>query len=675
MGCKAPKETADVSHSLPLGAAIVRRERRQPVTAAVLAVAVFLACASCSGGGGGQATAGPGPGGAAARARLSGPSGLAIDQHGNLYVSEYEGARVVRVAPDGRLTVVAGTGTSGYSGDGGRAVAARLSKPNGLALDAHGALAIADYGNNVIRKVDRSGRITTFLRSEKLGEPIGLAFNSGDLYIADPGDVSVLRVRPSGSFTAVAKDVHPAYLVFDKDGNLDLSDFGHNTILQIAAENILAGREGIASTIAGTGTAGFSGDGGAATEAQVNLPFGIAIDGDGNVYVADTNNNRVRKVDRDGIITTVAGTGARGFGGDGGPATAAKLDAPAGLAIDGNGDLYIADQGNNRVRRVDASGVIATIAGNGAARPRPGRAAAKVKLSAPEGLALDRRGYLYVSEFAGAQVIKIAPDGRFTVVAGTGIPGYSGDGGRATAAQLSEPAGLAFDSRGDLVIADHANGVIRKVNTAGMITTLVGTAARLNKPIGVTFRGSDLYVADPWNARVLRIQASGSATVVATDVHPAYLLLRGARHLDLSDRADSRIKQISLSRTGRHGVVSVIAGTGTAGFSGNGGPAAKAQLNVPYGLAVDARGNLFVADRNNNRVRRIDRHGIITTFAGTGAPGFSGDGGSAKAAKLNSPVGLAIDTAGNLYIADSGNNRVRRVDPHGVITTFVGGGS
>jgi sugar lactone lactonase YvrE len=119
----------------------------------------------------------------------------------------------------------------------------------------------------------------------------------------------------------------------------------------------------------------------------------------------------------------------------------------------------------------------------------------------------------------------------------------------------------------------------------------------------------------------------------------------------------------------------VIAGTGTAGFSGDGGPAAKAHLNVPYGLAVDARGNLYVADRNNNRVRRIDRHGIITTFAGTGAPGFSGDGGSAKAAKLNSPVGLAIDTAGNLYIADSGNNRVRRVDPHGVITTFVGGGS
>jgi sugar lactone lactonase YvrE len=648
-------------------------QERWFATAAAFALALLLACAACGGGGSGHAVAGPRPGGAAARAKLPGPSGLALDSHGNLYVSEFDGSRVVRITPAGRLTIVAGTGTPGYTGDGSRAVAARLSEPNGLALDAHGNLAIADSGNDVIRKVDPAGRITTFMKPGKVSDPIGLAFNGDDLYVAAAGDGRVLRIRPSGSLIEVARDVRPGYLVL-KRGNLYLSDSGHNTVIEIAAQDILKGREGAVTTIAGTEKGGFSGDGGAATDAQVQFPSGIVLDAKGNLYVADSNNNRVRKVDRDGIITTVAGTGVSGFSGDGGGATAARLDTPVGLAVDGAGNLYIADHGNNRVRRVDAKGVIATVAGSGAAGPGPGRVATKVELSAPEALAVDGQGNLYVSEFLHARVVKISRTGQLAVVAGTGIAGYSGDGRRAGVAQLSAPAGLAFDSGGNLLIADYGNRVIRKVDPAGVITTIPASVkARLHDPVGLASRGGDLYVADAGDARVVRIRASGSLSVVATRVAPAYLLLDGAARLDMSDFVDHRIKQIDVSNTGRPGVISLVAGTGTAGFSGDGGPATKARLNVPYGLAMDARGNLYFSDRENNRVRRVDRHGVITTIAGSGVPGFAGDGGPATAARLNSPVGLAIDAGGNLYVADSGNNRVRRVDPHGVITTIAGG--
>jgi sugar lactone lactonase YvrE len=539
-------------------------------------------------------------------------------------------------------------------------------------LDADGNLAIADSGNDVIRTVDLSvGRITTFKRARKVSDPIGVAFKGDDLYVADAGANRVLRIRPSGSINEVARDVRPGYLVFDR-GNLVLSDSGHSAVIKIAAEEIQKGRVGVVTAIAGTKKAGFTGDGGAATDAQLDSPSGIVLDTKGNVYVADTNNNRVRRIDPDGIITTVAGTGMKGFSGDKGPARAARLASPMGLAIDGVGNLYIADYGNNRVRRVDTNGVITTVGGSGVAGPGPGRVATKVKISAPEGLAVDGRGNLYLSEFLHARVVKISRDGRLTVVAGTGIAGYSGDGRRAVSAQLSNPAGLAFDSHGDLLIADYGNRVIRKVDAAGVITTIrKSVTARLQDPVGLASRGDDLYVADAGNGRVLRIRGSKSLSVVASDVHPAYLLIDGPGRLVMSDFLDNRIKRIDIS--GPRGATSLIAGRAKAGFSGDGGPATKARLNLPYGLAMDAQGNLYFSDRKNNRVRRVDLRGVITTVAGTGVPGFGGDGGPARRARLSSPVGLAIDAAGNLYIADSGNSRVRRVNPRGVITTIAGG--
>ena len=342
-----------------------------------LAAGLVLVAAGCGGGGSSARPSGLAPGGAATHAEVAEPEALALDAAGNLYVSEFGGARVDRIARDGTLTVVAGTGTVGLSGDGGPAAKARLNAPTGLVVTADGRLLIADHHNNRIRAVGRAGVITTVPGSieAELNDPIGLALGErGVLYIADEQNARVLRIEPSGEVVVVAGGAaaslrpgdggpatkallgHPSYLLLDRAGNLLFTDFTENRIRNVD-------RDGVITTIAGTGATGFAGDGGPATAAELNFPTGLALDADGNLYVSDADNNRVRRIDREGVITTVAGTGVRGFGGDGGPATAAKLDAPAGLALDAGGNLYIADQGNDRVRRVDTKGMIATVAG------------------------------------------------------------------------------------------------------------------------------------------------------------------------------------------------------------------------------------------------------------------------------------------------------------------------
>jgi sugar lactone lactonase YvrE len=316
------------------------------------------------------------------------------------------------------------------------------------------------------------------------------------------------------------------------------------------------------STVAGSGTAGYSGDGGPAVSAQLNDPIRVAVDAVGNLYIDDYGNNRIRKVDTTGIITTVAGNGLGSckrnstgcYSGDGGPATLAQLNGPFGVALDAFGDLYIADDGNNRIRKVDANGIITVAAGNGALTP-----------------------YGYSCSWC--------PPGWFYIEGYIGS--YSGDGGPASAAGLNGPGGVTVDAAGDIYIADSGNQRIRKVNASGIITTVAGGNA-------------------PW------FDYEGFA----------------------------------------------------GGFSGDGGPATSAELNYPLATAVDAAGNLYIADPGNNRVREVDARGIITTVAGNGTPGYSGDGGPATEAAL-SCSGIAMDGAGNIFIADAGNNAIRRLIPTG----------
>ncbi|RKT54564.1 RICIN domain-containing protein [Saccharothrix australiensis] len=330
------------------------------------------------------------------------------------------------------------------------------------------------------------------------------------------------------------------------------------------------------TTVAGTGTAAFGGDDGPATTARLNTPRGLAADRAGTLYLADTDNHRIRRITPNGTITTVAGTGAGGFGGDHGPATAARLNWPIAVAVDSTGALYIADYANHRVR-------------------------------------------------------KVAPDGTITTVAGTGTAGYGGDNGPATAAALKSPMGVALDSAGALYIADRDNHRVRKVTADGRITTVAGTGA-------AGFGGDD-----------------GPATAAALK-SPTRVALDSAGTLYLADSGNHRLRKVTPD-----GTITTVAGTGTAGSSGDNGPAANATLNNPFGIAVDHDGTLYLADFDNHRVRRITPDGTITTVAGTGTAGSSGDNGPATAAQLKNPQDVALDSAGALYLAEAHNHRVRRV--------------
>ncbi|MBW2630983.1 MAG: hypothetical protein JRC90_04325 [Deltaproteobacteria bacterium] len=336
----------------------------------------------------------------------------------------------------------------------------------------------------------------------------------------------------------------------------------------------------IIDTVAGTGGYGYSGDGGPATEAALKYPERVTVDSSGNLYIADSGNYRVRRVDTSGIITTVAGNGWYGYYGDDGPATEAGFH-PIGVAVDSSGNLYIADYNNHRIRRVDANGIITTVAGTGErSYSGDGGLATRAELSSPRGVAVDSSGNLYIADQSNYRVRKVDTNGIITTVAGDGVYGYSGDGGPATEAKLDAPMDVTVDSLGNLYIADQINNRIRRVDTSGIITT--------------------------------------------------------------------------------------VAGTGEYGYSGDGGLATEARLCYPADVTVDSLGNLYIVG-GNQCVRRVDTSGIITTVAGDGVYGYSGDGGLATEARLCCPAGVAVDLSGNLYIADDSNHCIRRVGPPSVL--------
>ncbi|MBC8432063.1 MAG: tandem-95 repeat protein, partial [Desulfobacterales bacterium] len=343
-------------------------------------------------------------------------------------------------------------------------------------------------------------------------------------------------------------------------------------------------------TVAGNGTGGHSGDNGPATDARFSSPYGVAVDSTGNLYISDSSNSRIRKVDSNGVITTAAGNGNYGYSGDNGPATNARLNDPYGLAVDNAGNLYIADALNHRIRKVDTSGVITTVAGNGSwGYSGDNGPATDARLYYPEGVAVDNAGNLYIADDSNHRIRKVDTSGVITTVAGNGSGGYSGDNGPATNARLYYPRRVAVDNAGNLYIADYRNHRIRKVDTNGVITT--------------------------------------------------------------------------------------VAGNGNWGCCGDNGPAIDANLNYPKGVAVDNAGNLYIADTDNQRIRKVDTNGVITTVAGNGSWGYSGDNGPATDARLNIPQDVAVDSAGNRYIADTYNSRVRKVEmnPGFFIGAMAGG--
>jgi uncharacterized protein (TIGR03437 family) len=398
------------------------------------------------------------------------------------------------------------------------------------------------------------------------------------------------------------------------------------------------------------------GDNGPATSAILVQAEGIAIDLAGNIYIADAGDHRVRKVSPAGVITTVAGTGVAGFSGDGGPAASAELNSPYGLALDGVGDLYIADLGNARVRCVTPDGNIATIAGGGALAPggaNEGSAATAMALSAPRNVAWDGRGSLYISDFTGQRLFRLAPDGSLTTVAGIGAGGFSGDGGPATGARISYPAGIAVDASGAVYLADSGNHVIRRI-----ANNLIATFARAATPTGLALdHFGTLYAADPGAGEIVVMPASAQSYAISFNAQ------------DVACAFDSTVYAASTGAAWHvsfSGPSTMVAGGGSFAH-GDGGAATLARLNHPAGVAVDSAGNIYIADRDNHRIRKIEVNGNITTVAGSGSPGNSGDNGPATAAQLNSPESVTVDPFGDLYIADTGNARVRVVNTAGLI--------
>jgi uncharacterized protein (TIGR03437 family) len=614
---------------------------------------------------------------AALNAPLGNLSGVAVDSQDNIYVADTSNQQIFVASPDGAIRLFAGNGTRGLLGDGGLATSASLNSPGGVAVDASGNLFIADAANVRVRKVSAGGIITT------------VAGNGGPGFAGDGG------LATSASLNS------PSGLAVDASGNLYIADYGNNRIRKVSAT-------GVITTFAGNGNKGFAGDGAAATSAALNGPRGVAVDVSGNLYIADSGNNRIREVSPSGIITTVAGNGFYTFSGDSGPATSASLAAPYSVAVDASGNLFITDSGNIRVRKMSASGIITTVAGNGTAGfSGDGGPAPAASLGAPEGVAVDAGGNLFIAEFYNDRIRKVSAGGIITTFAGNGNFGFSGDGGPATAASLNGPSGVFADALGNLYIADTSSDRIRKVTPDGIITTIAGstspggfagdggpaTSARLNLPVGLAVDASgNIFIADDLNGLVRKVSPGGIITTVAGngiggfsgDGGPATsaslenvfgVSVDASGNLFIADYYNNRIRKVSTS-----GVISTVAGSGTfgfgtGGFAGDGGPATSAMLKNPGGVVVDAAGNLFIADYGNNRIRKVSAGGIITTVAGNGTAGFSGDGGPATAARLNGPQSIAVDGSGNLFFAEYFNNRVRKVSAGGIITTVAGSGN
>ena len=817
---------------------------------------------------------------------LNNPWGVVVDSSGNLYIADYINHRIRKVTPGGIILSVAGNGTQGYNGDNIAATSAELNYPAGVAVDGAGNLYIADTGNNRIRKMTPGGTITTVAgtgttgysgdniaaTSATLSSPYGVAVDgAGNLYIADYGNNRIRKVTPSGTITTVAGngtygysgDGGPAIsaelfvtlgVAVDASGNLYIADFGNHRIRMVTPG-------GIITTVAGNGTPGYNGDNITATSAELYYPYGVAVDGTGNLYIADNYNHRIRKVTPGGIITTVAGNGTAGYNGDNIAATSAELLYPTGVAVDASGNLYVADHANGRIRKVDvsdppsltyASTAVGSVSaaqdvtvlnlGNAPLNISQISTAANFSLggsdtscssssqtlapaascvlgieftpasagsingsvvltdsalnagAAMQTIALQGTG-LQASQTItfpnpGAKTYGVAPitltatassglavsytvtsgpatvSGSTLTITGAGsvtVQATQVGNGNYTAATLVNvtfavnPAALTAVANSTSVVFGASiptlTGTLTGVVTGDSITASYATTAiqgsavgtypitpTLNDPNGklsnysVTKTAGTLTITTPpvvtatqssVNFGSVAIGASTGTTQTLSFTVPSGITLggvsavtQGAPNLDftvvtggttcttgttattctvqvqflatapgtrlggvvMSDQSGGTLITVPAYGVGigpmvafGPSIITTVAGTGTVGYNGDNIAATSAQLADPFGVAADGAGNLYMVDRDNNRIRKVTQDGIITTVAGNGNNGYNGDNIAATSAELSYPNGVTVDGAGNLYIADY--QRVRKVTPGGTITTVAGNGT
>ena len=663
----------------------------------------------------------------ALQAGLGYPTAVVKDPSGNLYVAteNYSNASgmVFKIDVSGNLTIYAGNGTNFYNfttnnGDGGLAVNANLGYVAGLALDSQLNLYIADDSFNTIREVANStGIITT------------VAGNSTGTVCATPSD-------PLGDGCSATSALlsAPAQVYVDTNKNIYIADTGDSRIREVVFSTGKIQTVAGGNTICTTGSLDALGDGCAATSATLDGPVGVYLDSNNNLYIADTVNSRIRVVNGGtGIILSIAGTGIAGFSGDGAAASAAQIYYPRGLFVDAAGNLYFADSINSRIREIfgptppsgQTAGNIATVAGGGvgctgqADTYGDGCLAIDAYLFNPLGVFVDTSNNLYIPDqytFLVREVV--ASSGKIQAVAGNGTPSFSGDGQLATDAELNQPYGIAVDPVGDIYVADFANSRIRRVDaTTHIIQTVAGggpvcsappatdsygdgclATQALVYPFTVFVDGShNIYFTDYSASRIRRVDGvTGIITSVAgggtgsgpdcpnpTDAfgdncpaadavlfEPWGLYVDPNGNIFFTDYGDSLVREYVAST----GKVQVVAGTGTAGYNGENIPANTAQVNLPIGIYGDASGNIYFSDLGNSRIREIVAStGKIVTVAGTGTFGYNGDNIAATTAEISDPYGLYVDQAGNLFFCDYGNQRVREVvASSGLIQTVAG---
>lgn len=629
---------------------------------------------------------GTGDGHLATAVSVAGAGGVAPTSDGGFFFTH--GSRIRFVDPAGILSTLAGTAGTGFSGDGGPAAAARFSRLGAIVRDPAGNLYVADTDNRRVRMIRAADGVVVTVAGTGSDAPSGdggpatqagfasifdIAFENGSLYLADYVAGTIRRVRP----------------------------------------------DGIVSTVAGTGVHGFSGDGGPATAAQLDHPGGVGVR-DGVVYIVDTWNHRVRRIDTLGTITTIAGLGrppvnlltGHSYGpwaAEGVPATLAHLLYPHDVAFAANDDVLVADTFNQRIRRIDSDGRIWTVAGLllGYGPNGDGGPARLAAVNFPEALAVGPTGRIYFNETDwGRYAIRaVEPNGTIRTVAGNNEYAHGGDGGPATGAMMYESNGIDVGPDGSLYIADEYSNRVRKVDPSGTITTVAGGRSDIRglelwgpRDVAVDAAGN-VYISELYNHRVSKLAPDGTLTVVAGGreidrqlwlggygtgfvgdglpattaslVYPYAVDVDPAGNLFIADTLNYRVRRVDAAS----GVISTIAGTGTWGDGASGGSATQTPIGRIVDVEVDpATGVVLIADASFRRVRRIDPSGILTTVAGTGGSGSSGDGGPAVAATLAQPTALLMDRAGG-YLIGTGDGRIRHVDAAGTIRTIAGGGS
>ena len=668
--------------------------------------------------------------GAGVTARFYNPAGIAVDGSANVYVADTGNNTIRKITPAGIVSTLAGL-LNNRGSDDGSGSAARFSDPNGIVVASDGNVYVADTFNQTIRKITptQPGVVTTFAGQAGLvgaldtgtgiaatfSNPLGITADGiGNLFVADSTNSTIRKITADGTVTTLAGLAgttgstdgtgtsalffSPAGIAANTAGDtVYVADSANNTIRQVKIPSGGSANLGVVTTIAGL--AGTSGNtDGTGTAALFYAPQGIALANDGTIYVADTANETIRKVTAVGVVSTLAGTaGVRGH--VDGAGTATQFNAPFGVAVDTAGNVYVADGYNYVIRKITAGGVVSTLAGLAGSPGHADGFGSDARFAMPHNLTLDASNNLYVSDTANNIIRKVVTaTGQVTTVAGLAPEGSIGNAdGSAADARYNEPGSVAIDSDGNLYVADTLNATVRKIAN-GKVTTLAGvvgvsgsadgtgSAAQFWFPYGVAVQGHGssamIYVADAYNGIIRRIAAADGYTMTfagmagsrgstdgtgsdASFYKPTAVAVDNASNVYVADSVTNTIRKITPDRA-----VTTFAGlAGTSGYVDAAGSGAR--FTAPSGVAVDSAGNVYVADTGTNTVRKITPAGVVTTLAGSPTDSGSTDGTGTNA-RFNGPTGVSVDAAGNIFVTDSFNQMIRKVTQAGVVTTLGG---